>query len=385
MPIKESKTALATIFSITWMGVMGVNIISPALANIRDGLLITKPEAAMLITVFTLPGILFAPIMGVIADRFGRKKILIPSLFLFAVTGVGCAFADYQIILFLRFLQGIGASALVALSSTLIGDLFEGMDRVRGIGYNAAVLSLGVVFSLMLGGVLADFNWRLIFIAFSIALPIGISVYFISTPEVSSEESIKKYLTDTVSFLYNRTLILHYASGIAVFVILYGAFLSYFPMLLEDDFAIGAFLISLILASMNIFAAFFSTKLDYFMRKFGSFGTIRYGFMCYSLSMLCIALLPFPLLLVSTFILGLGHGMTLPAIQELILSSAPESHRGIAMTTFGWVLKIGQTVGPVIASIALIFSTEAVFLVMAVIGAAFGLSYFLLKNKQLSS
>lgn len=381
MPIKESKTALATIFSITWMGVIGVNIISPALANIRDSLSITKPEAAMLITVFTLPGIFFAPVMGVIADRFGRKKILILSLFLFAVTGVGCAFADYQIMLLLRFLQGIGASALVALSSTLIGDLFEGMDRVRGIGYNAAVLSLGVVFSLMLGGVLADFNWRLIFIAFSIALPVGTSVYFISTPEVNSEESIKKYLIDTVSFLYNRTLILYYASGVAVFVVLYGAFLSYFPMLLEDDFAIGAFLISLILASMNIFAAFFSIKLDYFVWKFGSFGTIRYGFMCYSLSMLCIALLPFPLLLISTFILGLGHGMTLPAIQESILSSAPESHRGIAMATFGWVLKIGQTVGPVIASIALIFSTEAVFLVMTVIGAAFGLSYFLLKNK----
>lgn len=380
MPVKESKTTLATIFSVTWMGVLGVNIISPALANIRDELLITKPEAAMLITAFTLPGVFFAPVMGVIADRFGRKRILIPSLFLFGIAGVVSAFVDYEVMLVLRFLQGIGASALVALSSTLIGDLFEGLDRVRAIGYNAAVLSLGVVFSLVLGGLLADFNWRLIFITFSIALPIGASVYFISTPEVTSEESIKKYFIDTVSFLSNRSLLLHYASGIAVFIILYGAFISYFPMLLKDDFSIRALFISLILASMNVFAAFFSTRLEYFVRKLGSLRTIRYGFIFYSLSMLCIALLPFPLLLVSTFILGLGHGMTLPAIQELILSSAPDNHRGIAMTTFGWVLKIGQTLGPVVASLALLCSEEAVFMVMAVIAVVFGLLYFFPRN-----
>ncbi len=382
MPVKESKTTLAIIFSITWMGVLGVNIISPALANIRDGLLITKPEAAMLITAFTLPGVFFAPVMGVIADRFGRKRILIPSLFLFGIAGVASAFVDYEVMLVLRFLQGIGASALVALSSTLIGDFFEGLDRVRAIGYNAAVLSLGVVFSLVLGGVLADFNWRLIFITFSIALPIGVSVYFISTPEVSSQESIGKYFVDTVSFLSNRSLLLHYASGIAVFIILYGAFISYFPMLLKDDFSIRALFVSLILASMNMFAAFFSTRLEYFVRRFGSIKTIRYGFLCYSLSMLCIALLPFPLLLISTLILGLGHGMTLPAIQDLILASAPDNHRGIAMTTFGWVLKIGQTLGPVVASLALLYSTEAVFLTMAGIGAVFGLFYFLLRDKQ---
>ncbi|MFP3908421.1 MAG: MFS transporter [Archaeoglobaceae archaeon] len=377
MPIKENKSTLATIFSVTWMGVLGVNIISPALANIRDGLLITGPEVAMLITAFTLPGVFFAPVMGVIADRFGRKRVLIPSLFLFAVTGVGCAFVDYQIMLVLRFLQGIGASALVALSSALIGDLFEGLDRVKAIGYNAAALSMGVVFSFVLGGILADIDWRLIFIAFSVAFPIGVSVYFISSPEVVSEESIRSYFFETVSFLKNRTLLLHYASGIAVFIILYGAFISYFPMLLEDDFSIRPFVVSLILASMNAFAALFSTRLDYFVRRLGSIRTIRYGFICYSLSMLCIALLPFPLLLVSTFVLGLGHGMTLPAIQELILSSAPDNHRGIAMTTFGWVMKIGQTLGPVVASLAVYFhSTDAVFMVMAGIAAVLAFFYY---------
>lgn len=380
MPVKESKTALATIFSVTWMGVIGVNIISPALSNIRDGLSISEPEVAMLITAFTFPGIFFAPIMGVIADRWGRKKILVPSLLLFAITGMGCAFVDYQTMLVLRFLQGIGASALVALSSTLIGDLFEGLERVKAIGYNAAVLSVGVVISLLLGGFLGDLDWKLIFLAFSVAIPIGFAVYFISTPEIKSEESIKEYFISTVSFLKNGNLLLYYVSGIAVFIILYGAFLSYFPMLLKDEFNTSSFVASIILASMNFFAASFSLKLEYFVRKLGSIRTIRYGFACYSLSMLCIAVLPFPVLIISTFIMGLGHGLAMPAIQVLILSSAPEEQRGIAMTTFGWALKIGQTMGPVTASLAYLFSMEAVFVVMAIIGALFFLLYFSIKR-----
>ncbi len=65
---------LHVIFLITLMGVMGVAVLAPAFPEIAENLGISKSDVALLITVFTLPGIILAPIIGVLADRFGRKK-----------------------------------------------------------------------------------------------------------------------------------------------------------------------------------------------------------------------------------------------------------------------------------------------------------------------
>ena len=65
----------------------------------------------MLIVAFTLPGALFTPVMGVLGDRVGRKKVLVPSLVLFGLAGAACGLArDFETLVALRFLQGAGSS-----------------------------------------------------------------------------------------------------------------------------------------------------------------------------------------------------------------------------------------------------------------------------------
>lgn len=64
---------LQIIFLITLMGVMGVASISPAFPTIRQYFNISTVQVGYLITSFTLPGIFLTPLMGVLADRFGRK------------------------------------------------------------------------------------------------------------------------------------------------------------------------------------------------------------------------------------------------------------------------------------------------------------------------
>jgi MFS transporter, ACDE family, multidrug resistance protein len=69
----------------------------------------------LLITVFTLPGVFLTPVAGVLSDKFGRKTVLIPSLLLFGVAGGACALArDFELLLGLRVLQGVGAATLGA-------------------------------------------------------------------------------------------------------------------------------------------------------------------------------------------------------------------------------------------------------------------------------
>ncbi|MEH1888101.1 MAG: MFS transporter [Nostoc sp.] len=97
-----------------------------------------------MITVYTLPSLFLGPIIGVLADRWGRKIIIVPSLFLFGIAGTACTFArDFNLLLWLRLLQEIGAASLLSLSITLIGDFYTGDRRSTAMGYNASISSVG--------------------------------------------------------------------------------------------------------------------------------------------------------------------------------------------------------------------------------------------------
>ena len=131
---------LHVLFGVTLMAVLGVSSITPALPEIRDVFGVTSAQVGLLITIFTLPGIALTPVLGVLSDRHGRRKILIPALLLFGIAGGLCAFArSFELLLALRLLQGMGAAALGTLNVTVIGDIFTGHERSAALGYNASV------------------------------------------------------------------------------------------------------------------------------------------------------------------------------------------------------------------------------------------------------
>ncbi len=117
------------------MSVLGVASITPAFPRIIRDLGIEPRQVGLLITIFTFPGMILAPFLGVLADRYGRKRILVPSLLLFGLAGSACGFAgNFHVLLVLRFFQGTGAAALASLTGTIIGDLFPGRETAAAMG-----------------------------------------------------------------------------------------------------------------------------------------------------------------------------------------------------------------------------------------------------------
>lgn len=97
---------------------------------------VSAGQVGLLITVFTLPGVVLTPIWGVLSDRYGRKRVLVPSLILFGLAGGACALArDFELLLGLRLLQSVGA-ALGTINITIVGDLYAGRERTAALGYN---------------------------------------------------------------------------------------------------------------------------------------------------------------------------------------------------------------------------------------------------------
>ena len=158
---------------------MGVASITPAFPSIIKHFAISPSQVTLLITVFTFPGIFLAPVIGILADRYGRKKILLPSLFLFGIAGLGCFFTNnWHILLVFRFFQGIGAASLGMLNVTIIGDLFSGEKRGAIMGYNASVLSIGTAAYPAIGGALAMAGWQFPFLLPFFAIPTALLIIF---------------------------------------------------------------------------------------------------------------------------------------------------------------------------------------------------------------
>jgi ACDE family multidrug resistance protein len=340
---------LQIIFAVTLMAVLGVSSITPAFPKIVRELGISSAQVGLLITFFTLPGIILAPFLGVLADRIGRKKILVPSLFLFAIAGATCAFIHhFHMLLLLRTLQGVGAAALGALNVTIIGDLYSGTQRAEAMGLNTSVLNIGTASYPTIGGALALLGWYYPFALPVLAIPVGFLVLtFLKNPEPKSTRSMREYLSGTWRYLKDIRAISLFVATLIVFVLLYGAYLTYLPILLDERFGASSFIIGVILSSMSLTTAIVASQLGRLSKRFTLSSIIKATFIIYALAL---ALMPFMpgiwFLLIPAIIFGLAQGTGLPAILTAVAGLAPLEHRAAFMSINGAVLRLGQTIGP---------------------------------------
>ena len=115
----------------------------------------------------TLPSViiaLFSPFLGHIIFKYGKKTSAIFALTIFAITGSSGLFLDsLEAFLFSRALFGIAIATLMIVSTSLVGDYFQGEARHRFMGYQSAFMSIGGVIFVVSGGLLSDINWRFTF------------------------------------------------------------------------------------------------------------------------------------------------------------------------------------------------------------------------------
>lgn len=131
----------------------------------------------MMLTVPALCVALFSPIAGWLADRVGRKRILVAALFLYGLIGLLPLILDrLPLILASRILLGLNEAAIMTVATTMVGDYFEGERRERWVAIQTAVTSLSAIALIAVGGVLGEaFGSRGPFLLYLLALPIGIA------------------------------------------------------------------------------------------------------------------------------------------------------------------------------------------------------------------
>ncbi len=143
----------------------------PALPAIGDSLSVSAAEAGLTLSVF-LAGFAIAPIgYGPLADRYGRRPVLLFGSILFTFAATACALSrSLEVLLVFRVLQGIGAGAGMVLALTIVRDLFEGSVARARLSYVATVRIVAPMIAPTLGGwVLVAAGWRAIYGTMAVA------------------------------------------------------------------------------------------------------------------------------------------------------------------------------------------------------------------------
>lgn len=171
------------VYLVSAVAVLGVSFVSPVLPAMMEGLSLTEAQSGLIITVYTAPVIVFVPIFGWISDRIGRRPTITGGLVVFGIAGAAIFFStSFWAVIALRIVQGIGFSAMMPLTTALLGDLFQGEAEVGAQGLRVTFISLGSAIYPVLGGRLAEIDWRLPFLLFAVAIPLGL-VAFAAIPD----------------------------------------------------------------------------------------------------------------------------------------------------------------------------------------------------------
>ncbi|HEX6689058.1 MAG TPA: MFS transporter [Solirubrobacterales bacterium] len=140
----------------------------------------------LIITAFVVTG-------GRLGDMFGRKRLFLIGMALFALGSVVSATADDQLtLIFGRLLQGLGAAPMLPLSLAIVCHAFPAEKQARALGIWAAISAVALGIGPVVGGALVDLDWRLIFwINLPIAL-VGIAIMWWAASESTDPGSGKR-------------------------------------------------------------------------------------------------------------------------------------------------------------------------------------------------
>ena len=147
------------------IGPFSIDAYLPSFPDIASSLHASPLEVQQTLSIYLLAFAVMTLWHGAIADRYGRRKVILAALALFAVASAGCALAtSIEQLWFGRAMQGITAGAGIVLSRAIVRDLFDGAAAQRLMAHITMLFALAPAIAPVIGGWLQTwFGWRSVF------------------------------------------------------------------------------------------------------------------------------------------------------------------------------------------------------------------------------
>ena len=304
----------------------------------------------------TIPGVamIASPFLGWLADRWGKRPILLAALFTDTAAGLGCMLTtDFTILIMLRFVLGLGVAALMAVSLSMIGDYYSGEARTKMLGYRWAAMTFFAMFAVQAAGFLANgYGWDAPMALYAVGIPLFIYALLCVKPNAASPENSPGELPNggqqPLRETLNLVFILAMAGNVFLALAQYNLY-TQLPFLVRDKGFTDPRIFSAIMLPAT-FAAIAS-----------SFYFIRLRKRMHPLAIIALCLVVFGMgtmlfvhaqgiigLLVASAITGAASVMFEPALSSFLLDRIHASRRAFAMGAIFSTFHIGPFLIPVV-------------------------------------
>jgi len=194
------------------MGSLDISIVGPALPSIQTYFTVNDRMLSWVFTIYILFFMLGTPVMAKLSDIYGRKAIYLLDIILFTIGSLLTITSfSFEMLLFGRAIQGLGAGGIFPVANAFIGDIFPPEKRGGALGILSSVWGWSSVMGPILGGVLLQYGWQWLFI---INLPITITVIVLSLKILPGGERNNNVTFDWWGVLVLGLLVTFLAYGI---------------------------------------------------------------------------------------------------------------------------------------------------------------------------
>lgn len=361
--------------SLSWIGPFAIDMYLPAMPVIAASLGASVSASQATLMSFFLSFGISQLVYGPATDVLGRKPPLYFGLVTFALASVGCAMStSIGMLIVMRFIQGIGAAAVMSIPRAVIRDCYTGNEATRLMSTIMLIISVSPMLAPLLGSVvIVPFGWRAVFFAVALATVVGLAMTRFGLRETLAPEKRSPFSLGEMFRAFGvlvrdghfMGLTLIGGMGMGSFF----AFLATSSFLYMEYYGLSSFQYSLAF-SVNALGFFAASQVAANLEaRFGTMTVIRCAVAgycvggCVLLAVVLLGIDHFPLLVALLFTTYGFLGLVLPTSMVLAL----ENHGPIA----GTAAALGGTLQMVIGALAIaivsaVFNSTPVPLAVAV-------------------
>ncbi|NPV55776.1 MAG: MFS transporter [Anaerolineae bacterium] len=318
-------------------------------------------QAGVILGIFSISGLFSSLLGGALADRLGRKGLMIFGLVMSASSTLVMGFIDrYEVFMvaavFIGLLSDVGSPAQAAM----IADLLPEKKRAQGYGIFRVVFNLAVVIGPMLGGFLAARSYLLLFIIDAVASTITAIIFALTIketmkPKVEGEpqESLRQSFSGYLHVLRD-SLFTWFLAATLISVLVYMQMNTTLAVFLRDTYQVNEQMFGYILSLNAIMVVLFQFPITRWIEKFRPMLVMVWGTLLYAIGFGLYGFVDtYPFFLFAMVIITIGEMLVSPVSQSIVSTMAPEDMRGRYMATFGFSWNFPYIFGGVVSGLVL--------------------------------